>query len=254
MAVGRGVEYVPQPKGKFRAIGKPSAGITQDSVIVQDRASGKKFLFKPLGAERPVADATARGVTEGHYAARAKASQLGAEALGVATPAVELVVINGRKGSLTEWVDGAQSFGKWVMANQAEFSSLKRTPEFVAAMAEINALDYLINNVDRVQNLDNYLIEFTPDGKFKSLTPIDSELSLTSTEKRAIIPLKAGGLPDRYSPKVASRLAQLHADPSQFTSQILPLVGERAIPGVLSRCNELYTDAVNKGAIKPGAP
>ena len=248
-AAGGGVEYAQQTKGRFKTVGKPGEGISE-SVIVQDTQSGKKFLFKPLGGEKAVPYAEERGVTAVNIAPRAKAAEVSAEALGVQTPHVELVVINGRKGSLTEWIDGTQSFGKWAQANPAEFAALKQTSEYAAAMADIHALDYLINNLDRVQNTNNYLIEFTPEGKFKALIPINSELSFTSTQMRAIVPQKTSGLPKTYAPALAAKLAKLHADPSAFTAQISPLVGERAIPGVLSRLNEMYNDALARGFIK----
>lgn len=251
MAVGRQVRYEQQDKGRYRTVGEPSAGVSE-SVIVVDTTTGKKHLFKPLGGETAIPVAEARGVTPGHHAPRAKAAEAAAQTLGVDTPGVQLVVINGRKGSLTEWVEGTQSLADFAREKPAEYAAMKRTPEFEQAMASIHALDYLINNLDRVQNLGNYLIELTPDGKFMSLKPIDSELSFTSTRARAIIPQKTSGLPETYSPDMAARIKRLHEDSAAFIDTIRPLVGDRAIPGVMHRLGELYNDAVARGFITVG--
>ena len=253
-SIGRQVPYEPQDKGRFRTVGKPSAGVSE-SVIVVDTRTGEKHLFKPLGGETAVPTAEARGVTPGHHAPRAKAAEAAAQTLGVDTPGVQLVVINGRKGSLTKWVEGTQSLADFARDKPAEFAAMRRTPEFEQAMANVHALDYLINNLDRVQNLGNYLLQLTPDGKFMSLKPIDSELSFTTTQERAIIAQKTSGLPQTYTPDMAARIKRLHDDPQAFKDTIRPLVGELAIPGVLHRLGELYNDAVARGFITlPQAP
>ncbi len=253
--VGVGNMFTPIKRGVMKPIGKPGGG-SSESVVMVNVTTGQKYLFKPIGGEPPVWYAEQRGVVAGHYAERAHAAAISAGELGVGTPEVSLVEINGRKGSLTKWVDsgpGGEVMGldKFAARDAKAFEALQQTPEFAEALSGIQALDYLVNNVDRVNNLGNYMIEVGPEGSFKSLIPIDQELSFTSTGRRAIIPGKTSFMPGRWTPELAEHVAALHDDPAAFVTKIRPLVGDKAVSGVLYRLNQLYADGVNRGAIRP---
>ena len=240
-AVPTGVTYEPRDASRYRDIG-PAGGGTSGARVVVDSTSGRKFLFKPVANEREVPRAQDRGIRVGEYAPRNKAAQVASEALGLPTPHVELVQIGSERGSLTDWVQ-QESLESYIKRDPAGFAELRHEPEFKAAQDAIDTLDFLINNVDRAQNKGNYLIEFGPDGRFKTLTPIDSELSFTSTKERARVGQYANDLPATMSADMAERLGRLSRNREAFVEAIRPLVGEAAIPGVLDRLDTLLTHA-----------
>ncbi|MEO8273637.1 MAG: hypothetical protein ABI620_06200 [Chloroflexota bacterium] len=258
---GRGIGgmFTPIKRGVMKPVGKPGEG-TSASVVMVDTTTGRKYLFKPLGGEPTIPDAHARGVGAGHYAERAKAGAIAAGALGLATPEVRLVQINGRRGSLTDWIEpkgGGEimTLGAFRDQNPARFVAMKETPAFKAALSGIQALDYLINNVDRVNNTGNYMIELDAQKQFKALIPIDQELSFTHTTDRAIVAKKTGFFPEHWTPALADKVAKLKENPSEFITKIRPLVGDAAVAGVLARLDQLHADGVRRQAIVPqGGP
>lgn len=270
VAVGSGVRFEEQPKGRFKAVGKPSAGTTESVIVVDTADKNKKYIFKPLGGEKPVPYAESRGVTAGHYAERALAAEKAAHALGIDTPGVRLVEINGRKGSLTEWREPTNKQQPELMSladhlrptdattdheADARLRELQADPDFKAAWDNVRALDFLINNVDRVQNFGNYLIELHPDGRFKSLIPIDSELSFTSTHERAVVEKRTSFLGDdmTYSQEMVDKLTELGKRREAFAAEIRPLVGDEAVAGVLHRLDQLIEHALSRPP-RPSAP
>lgn len=252
---GVGRMFTPIKRGVMKTIGQPSEG-NSDSYIMVDRTTGQKYLFKPTVGEQSYDFTHARGVAQGHYAERARAGAIAAGALGVATPEVRLVSINGRRGSLTTWIE--PKGGGHVMTlsdfrdnHQAEFVAMKETPAFKQALGGIQALDYLINNLDRVNNTGNYMIELDEHRQFKALIPIDQELSFTHTGERAIIAKKTEFFPEQWTPALAEKVAKLKANPGEFITKIRPLVGDGAVAGVLKRLDELHSEGVRRGFIKP---
>ena len=241
LSVPTGMEWQQRDPGNYREVGTASAGISGGR-IVQDVRTGRKYLFKPVANEVTVPRAAERGIPRGAYGGRAAAAEIAATELGIATPHVELVRIGREKGSLTEWVE-TESLADYVGRDPAGFADLRQQPEFKAAQAAIDTLDYLINQVDRVQNLGNYLIEFHPDGRFKTLVPIDSELSFTSTRERAKVGRFANDLPSAIPPGMAGKLEQLGRNREAFIEAIRPLVGDEAVPGVLQRLDRLLAHA-----------
>ena len=261
-SVGEGVTYEKRPENRYTEVGKPASG-SSESVILLDRTTNRKYLFKPGKGEKPVPHAEARGVEAGQYAPRAKAAEIASTALGIETPGVELVQIGDRTGSLTEWIEPenqqkpeTMSLADYLRPTEkttdaeadARLRDLQSDPAFRTAWDGIQALDFLINNVDRVQNFGNYMIEFTSDGRFKNLQPIDSELSFTSTSERAVIEKKTTFLESiTYTPELVTKLMDLGARRSEFAEQIRPLVGDQAVEGVLHRLDQLILDAVKRG-------
>lgn len=211
-------------------------------------------MFKPSRGEQPVDRAAERGVEAGDYAGRQKATEIAATRLGIDTPAVQVVTVDGIPGSLTEWRSGGyESLGKMATTDQAQLKAVIRSEEFLRQKAAIDALDYLVNNLDRGQNLGNYMVKLRPDGSVEHVLPIDHDLTFTSSMARAMIEDRTAGLPATYSDEIATRLRSLSADRAAFTQQIRPLVGDEAIPGVLHRLDELVADIELK-ARGAGAP
>jgi hypothetical protein len=232
----------------FEMLERPKRG-TSGSYRVRDKRTGQIYLFKPTRGERHVERAEERGIRKGEQAPRAKATEIAAEALGIETPDVDLVKIGTMSGSLTKW-EPRQSLWDLKDSDPDLFQEIIRSPEFKQAQAGIDALDYLVNNLDRGQNFGNYLIELTPEGKLVSLVPIDHDLTFTSTGMRTNLPDWTRPLPYEYSPQMQTKLQELAANREAFIEAIRPLVGDAAIPGVERRLNELLKDMRDKQASK----
>jgi hypothetical protein len=271
-SLGTGTHYEPMPKDRFEILGPPGQGTT-DSLVVFDKVAGKKKLFKPHEGEKVVPTAEARGIVKEQYSPRAKAAEEVATDLGLFTPGVELVNIGGKKGSLTDWIDKNTPAGSKVVSladhlrppdliddpnidikAHNELERLKKEDGWKDSWDDIQALDYLINNVDRFNNIGNYLIEFNANGKFKRLIAIDSELSFTTTKERAVIEKKTSFLDDlTYSAKMIERLNEIGRNRAAFADKLRPLVGDAAVEGVLHRLDQLIADANEKGP-RPAQP
>jgi hypothetical protein len=153
------------------------------------------------------------------------------------------VTIGSQQGVLIAWRD-KNSLRDLALTDYAAFTRLIESEEFRQAMTSVDALDYLINNLDRGVNFGNYLYEFV-GGKLH-LTPIDHGFAFTSTSERAEITGKTRGLPESYDPLLAGRLRELHNNPDDFLNKIEPFVGKQAIPGIRHRLERMYQDMVAK--------
>ena len=147
-----------------------------------------------------------------------------------------------------------ESLQDFIHRDATAFYELRSTPEFKHAQARLDALDFLINNVDRGQNKGNYMIEFDGNGKFKDLHPVDSELSFTSTKERARVGQFANDLPATFDSEMIAKLNDVSADRQAFVEKLRPLVGDEAIPGILHRLDQLLGHAATKGATQPRPP
>ena len=101
--------------GKLR--GLVSKKGASESYLVRDKTTGKLYIFKPSASEAAVPRAQERGIAKGDYAPRAKAGEMTAEQLGLATPKVDLVVLSGDPLSykthvLETWVEGQKVFDR----------------------------------------------------------------------------------------------------------------------------------------------
>jgi hypothetical protein len=237
--------YEPHVPGRYEATGeRPTTGLSAaESFVVIDTRDNSKHLFKPLAGEKPVEAAEKRGIRAEEQAPREVGGHMAAWELGIQIPGARLVTIGTQQGVLIEWHD-KNSLRDLALTDYAAFTKLIESEEFRQAMTSVDALDYLINNVDRGVNFGNYLYEFV-DGKLH-LTPIDHGLSFTSTSERAEITGKARGLPESYDPLLAGRIRDLHKNPEDFLSRIEPFVGKQAIPGIRLRLERMYRDTLVK--------
>ena len=227
-----------------------SAESGDPSFVVKDAMDGDKlYLFKPLKGETPVPRAEARGVRKGEQGPREVGASITADEIGVAAAKARLVTIDKKPGVLIEW-HPKNTLADLAITNYPEFLRLTNSEKFKAAMNNLDALDYLINNLDRARNFANYLYEFTPDGTLK-LTAIDHGLTFTSTKERAQISGYTRDLPETYSPEMAQKLRDLSANRSDFVNKIQPFVGAEAIPGVLHRLDAMIADMTVKTTPKP---
>jgi len=210
---------------------------------VMDTTDGSRWLFKKRSAEQPVERAEERGIQAQQQAPREVAGQIAGEAIGVPVPDSRLATVGGEEGVLIAWHDKNSLFDL-AAADPSGFIRLIGSEEFRGAMRSVDALDYLINNLDRGVNFANYLYEFQ-SGVLK-VTPIDHALSFTSTAERADIVGQTRGLPESYPSDLAQKLKDLHANPEPFLEKIRPLVGDAAVDGVRHRLDVMYNDMLAK--------
>jgi hypothetical protein len=182
------------------------------------------------------------GIQQGDYAPRARATAEVAGRLGIETPEVKLVTIDGQTGSLTKWIDGSRTLEDLRQFEPQVYQAVVGSKEYQDARAAIATLDYLINNLDRGSNLGNYLVFLNSDGSLARLMPIDGDLTFTSSPERAVIQPYTTGLPKSYSPQMVEHLRHLDANRDTLRAALLPLVGEEAFAGVLHRLDELLAD------------
>lgn len=243
-----GAQFDERAKGRYDFLHKVGEGIN-GGWLVRDKKDGTLHLFKSSAYAKEVDRAQDRGIEKQDYAERSAATELAAKALEVRTPKVELVRIGGLEGSLTEWWP-TESLARLSKRDPATYGRIVGSPEFKKAQASIDALDYLVNNLDRNQNLGNYLIQLDSHGNFVSLAPIDHDLTFTSTGMRAKLPDYTRGFPSEYPAALAGKLLQLERTLPQFLESIRPLVGDEALRGVERRLRELLVDMDTKQGIR----
>jgi hypothetical protein len=243
-SVPRGVQFEERPASRYEDINKSPTHGQSGAILLYDTVSKKTVLFKPTENEMEVDRAQERGIRTGEYASRTKATELAAEKLGLPTPKVELVKIGDRTGSVTDWVEGGyQGLMDVHATDPMRATRIRNSPEFKAYMDGIHALDYLVNNLDRGDNIGNVLVKLAPDGEtVLHVIPIDHDLTFTGTVPRTVMKGRTYGLPDHYSTELAQKLRDLGANRAEFAKAIEPLVGAEAIPGVMHRLDEMLQD------------
>ncbi len=254
-------KYAPEEKGRYVRTGDQlTAGTTAEKswVVKDSNDPTKKYLFKPTEAEHLVdrdgntvriERAVERGIVEGQQAPREVAGGMVAKELGYeAAPQGQLVTIEGKQGVLIEWRE-SNSLADLARKDHAAFKRLIESQEFRDAMVNMDALDYLINNVDRGANFGNYLYEFQ-NGQLK-LTPIDHALSFTSTKDRASIEGFTRDLPEKYPPDLVTKLEGISKNRAEFIEKIRPFVGDAAIEGFVHRLDIMIGDMHKKQQAAP---
>lgn len=236
------VGYAPEEPGRYVATGeKPVAGVSASkSRVVQDtQDNDKKYLFKPQSAEITIDRAHERGVRKNQQGPREVAAPMVAEEIGVDAAKGRLVTIDGEPGVLIEWKD-KNTLADLAIADPTEFRRLIASEEFRQAMMSVDALDYLVNNLDRGFNFGNYLYEFQ-GGKLK-LTAIDHGLTFTATQERADVYAFTRGLPEEYPPDLVKSLERLDANRAAFIEKIRPYIGDAAVEGFNFRLDKMLAD------------
>lgn len=245
--------------------------------------SGRRYIFKEelqvaTGPQRwhPAEVISALAPVPTQYSPRAVATSiLGAE-VGVETPATRLVTFRGVRGTLQE-VAEASPGGRIVsmaelhrppadlpaaarQADRAIYDRLVRSEEYRRAFEQVEAFDYIVNNMDRGTNVGNYLVELGPDGEFRRLIPIDHDLTLPpvrdrvrysqfSHEHGAYVEGFTSGLPRRYSRRMIERVRELIRNRAALSRRLAEFLDERQIEGVFHRAQEIIDDSERAGAI-----
>jgi len=246
--------YPVEEKGRYvRVEKKITAGTTaQKSWVVRDSLNPtEQYMFKPREAEyrddgRRIDRAVERGIVEGEPAPREVAGGKVAKKLGYEdAPQGKLATIDGKEGVLIEWKE-KNSLADLANKHPDEFRQLIESDEYRQAMVTMDALDYLINNLDRGSNFGNYLYEF--EGGHLKLTPIDHALSFTATQERASIEGFTRELPKEYPQELVDNLTKISKDRAAFMDEIRPLVGDTAAKGFEHRLDIMIKDMQSKQA------
>lgn len=242
-SVPRGAEFGEDQAARFQIGAPPEGGLSAatGSVIVTDQQTGKQYLFKPESAEVYVRRAAARGIRQGEYATRASAAAQVGQNLGLPTPNVTLVRIGSQRGSLTEWVPHGKTLKQIAQENPTLFMSIVNSSEYGRLRADIDAFDFLINNIDR--NGGNLIAQLGPNNELLRLVPIDHDLAFTATPERAVIRNYANEMPTAFSEQTVRNLEQMSRNRQQLSEALGPLVGWEAIPGVMQRLDQLLAAA-----------
>ncbi len=248
-SVPMGVEYLRLEKGHFREVSGLAGEGVSGQRLLEDTRTGQRYLFKPANEARRVDRAEEHGIRTGENHSRADAAAHVATRLGIDTPRVRSVSIGTEKGSLTAWEGGTTSLAKLKENDPEGFRRVVSSSEYRRQRNGIDAVDYLMNNVDRGQNLGNLLVELDAHGELVRLIPVDHDLTFTSTVEHIKIPTHTRPLPPEYSPEMHANLERLSADRVKLIEALTPLVGEGAIPGVLHRLDELVADAKRKSIV-----
>ena len=249
--------YSPEEPGRYTlASDKVTAGISAgDSYVVHDALdNNKKHLFKPIEGELPVERAEERGIRAEEQAPREVASSIVAEEIKVPAPRGRLVTIRNQKGVLQkgvliEWKE-KNTLRDLAIADPTAFKRLVNSAEFKRAMTSLDALDYLINNLDRHMNFGNYVYEFLPNGDLK-LTAIDHGLTFTSTKERADVTGYTRDLPDTYPPDLVTNLTTLEKNRAAVSERIRAFVGDEAVVGFNHRLDVMLRDMRAKTVAQP---
>jgi len=221
--------------------------------LLVDQQTGKHYLFKPNHPDAPLPKrAVDRGLSAETIAQRAKASQIAADQLAIDTPEVRLVEYNGQVGSLQEWRTSKNTYalGELEQTDPALFAKVMASPEYARLRADLDTLDYVLNNLDR--NPDNLLVTVDDNGNITDLTAIDHDLTFTSGADRFIdeLGIWARDLPDRYSRAMVDRLRAIAANPDGFRNALRAYLRPGEIEAAIVRVHRVLADVDAKIATR----
>jgi hypothetical protein len=229
--------------GRYQPQGEPERG-TSDATILLDTSTGQRYLFKPSRGEALVSRARARGIQPGSYAPRAVASETVAGEVGLQAPEIRIVEFEGQRGSLQRWAEEGITLADLSEQNPALYERIMASPEYQRLRADINAFDYLINNLDR--NPGNLIIEIGPDGLPRRLIPIDHDLTFPPTAERPILDGWTSGLPERYSHSMYEHLRHMNANRDRLRNALRPFVNDVEIATMFQRLERILGDIETK--------
>jgi hypothetical protein len=260
-----GPTAITMPGGSLTLVGE--GGSTSAGFLVRD-GNGKQYLFKPTEGSAVSQQGADRGIEAGSLARRAAAAAQLANTVGVETPKVWLVELQEGgplqgHGSLQEWVPDARTMLEIGASGSAGRAALEANPAYQRQRADLDALDYLTNNLDRTTR--NLLV--SGEGPGLKLTAIDQDQTFAPlTEDQAgprwasegNDPLRyqaagrANALPDpaHVSAEVRARILALAADPDGAAASLRPYLSPRELALFQQR---LATLAQHLGGQTPGS-
>jgi hypothetical protein len=162
-----------------RTMGGPNAPTAEGKSykeVLRD-SNGKLWLFKPAGGESNMGFGPPLGIRRYQRYRRAPAAALIAERLGIATPAVKLVTVSGRPGSLQEWWEGYQTVSELKASDRPRFSEFWESQQ----RKDLDVMDHVIAQQDRHKG--NIYVKDRPGGGL-DLAAIDQDASFPTGPDR----------------------------------------------------------------------
>jgi hypothetical protein len=231
-------KYTEKSFGELLGGGDP--GINPGKFGLQHNETGKQYLFKPQDLELPVPYIDAMGIKAGDRARKAPAAAELANRMGIKTPKADLVLWNGKIGSLQEWEAGTTKLFDLRTSNP------KLHGEIMASQAkkDMDAFQYLIAGMDAHEG--NYLVKIDSKTKKWELMPCDMDGSLPPSAAR--YPARPSfahqaPLPPSVSKGFRERLEKMGATKDQLRQALKAWLSPDEIEGALKRLDELIADS-----------
>ncbi len=219
----------------YEPLGEPDRG-TSDATILREKATGRRFLFKPAAGEKPVTRAQQQGIQQGTYNIRGAAASQVAPQMGIEAPPVDLVEYDGKVGSMQPWFEGMRPLAD---LPPDEATALKATQEYKNLRSNIDTFDYLMNNLDR--NEGNLLVGSKPDGSLR-LVAIDNELVFPKSAQRLVMPGWAEPMPEFFTPEMEAHLNDMSARRGLLRSVLTPFLTDVEVDGVFKRLDQILAE------------
>jgi hypothetical protein len=180
------------------------------------------------------------GIKAGDRARRAPAAAELANRMGIKTPKAELVMWNGKIGSLQEWEAGTTKLFDLRTSNP------KLHGEIMASQAkkDLDAFQYLIAGMDAHEG--NYLVKIDSKTNKWELMPVDMDGSLPPSAARygnKPMPFHQAPLPPSVSKGFRERLEKMGATKDQLRQALKAWLSPEEIEGALKRLDELIADS-----------
>lgn len=244
--VGRDVpviEHIDTATWQFVRVLGDQGGINASEIWVDPH--GQPWLLKPAGGEANMGFGWDVGIEAGERWRRAQAAAHLADALGIETPGVRLVQMDGRVGSLQEWWPNMLQVGRQLSFRSEAFMDFYASQDRL----DLDAFDVLIANQDR--HMGNVLLQVGPDGTPEML-PIDQDASLPTGEQRTTFPAHQVApfqrpMPIQVSAEVAAGFRRLaNTFPEATLRQWLT---QAEVDGVRARLDRIIDD-LNSGRVQ----
>jgi hypothetical protein len=219
-------------------------GINTKYLLV-DAVTGERWLFKPADGEKVMKYGPELGIRTGERWRRALAAAYLAQDLGLNTPYVRLIEMEGVVGSLQEWRQGYEGRPRISNQAQADFDRFWNS----RFRHDIDAFDYFIANQDRHKG--NVMTRTEDDRPSPMLIDQDSGVPASPerfSKKRTRAELEPWqrDLPPSVSSELADRFHDLAA---RFPdAELRRWLTDAEVDGLWSRLNEVV-DALNSGRI-----
>ncbi|HUG48598.1 MAG TPA: hypothetical protein VMP67_09315, partial [Candidatus Limnocylindria bacterium] len=207
--------------------------------ILVDATTGERWMFKPAGGEEGMAFGPDLGIETGERWRRALAAAYLSQDLGLETPYVRLVEIDGMVGSLQEWRAGFEARSTIPGPAQANFDAFWNS----RFRHDIDAFDYFIANQDRHER--NVMIRMEGGRPRRLLIDQDAGMPPSPERFTAARPRDQLGrwqrdLPPSVSAEVAQRFRELA---ERFPdAQLRQWLTDAEVDGLWSRLNEVVDD------------
>ena len=230
---------------RYRPINDENIGGSVSKTRLIDTASGTVFLFKPASPDAPIPlRAQERGLSAESIPQRAAAASVLAKKLGIPSPETRIVKYNGVVGSLQEWHQDQNSFTLHDLEDSRPdlYQKVLHSPEYLRFRSNLDAFDYLIDNLDR--NPGNLLVAIGAGDVVTRVTAIDHDLTFTRSATRFVdeLGIWSRDLPGRYTRAFVARLRALRSSPEAFREAMAPFLGESEIGAALARADIILAD------------